>query len=110
MSALPLSLQHGYETAPLLVWLQGGPGSTSLYGLFTELGPFFVGLDNKSLDKNPYSWHKNHSIIFIDNPVGTGKPITNTHFLTKRTVCHITSRALGNVSVSLMHRDGAARS
>lgn len=69
--------EQGYETAPLLVWLQGGPGSTSLYGLFTELGPFFVGEDHKSLVKNPYSWHKNHSIIFIDNPVGTGFSFTD---------------------------------
>jgi vitellogenic carboxypeptidase-like protein len=58
------------------VWLQGGPGSTSLYGLFTELGPFFVGEDEKSLVKNPHSWHKTHSIIFIDNPVGTGTRFT----------------------------------
>jgi hypothetical protein len=49
-----------------------------MWGLFTELGPFFVGLDETSLDKNPYSWHKNHSIIFIDNPVGTGR-LMNLH-------------------------------
>jgi len=45
-----------------------------MWGLFTELGPFFVRIDEASLDKNPYSWHKNHNIIFIDNPVGTGRP------------------------------------
>jgi hypothetical protein len=43
-----------------------------MLGLFTELGPFFVASDETSVIKNPYSWHKNHSIIFIDNPVGTG--------------------------------------
>ncbi|KAJ9586807.1 hypothetical protein L9F63_019593, partial [Diploptera punctata] len=67
---------NGYETAPLLLWLQGGPGSSSLFGLFTELGPFCVAEDNEKLLKNPYSWHKNHSIIFIDNPVGTGFSFT----------------------------------
>ncbi|KAJ9586811.1 hypothetical protein L9F63_019597, partial [Diploptera punctata] len=69
--------ENGYETAPLLLWLQGGPGSSSLFGLFTELGPFSVAEDNKSLLKNPYSWHKNHSIIFIDSPVGTGFSYTD---------------------------------
>lgn len=49
-----------------------------MWGLFTELGPFFVGIDEASLDKNPYSWHKNHNIIFIDNPVGTGFSFTNS--------------------------------
>ncbi|KAJ9586808.1 hypothetical protein L9F63_019594, partial [Diploptera punctata] len=68
--------ENGYETAPLLLWLQGGPGWSSLFGLFTELGPFSVAKDNMTLVRNPYSWHKNHSIIFIDNPVGTGFSFT----------------------------------
>ncbi|KAJ9586809.1 hypothetical protein L9F63_019595 [Diploptera punctata] len=69
--------ENDYETAPLLLWLQGGPGSSSLFGLFTELGPFSVAKDNMQLVRNPYSWHKNHSIIFIDNPVGTGFSFTD---------------------------------
>jgi hypothetical protein len=52
-----------------------------MWALFTELGPFFVGKDEASLDKNPYSWHKNHNIIFIDNPVGTGRPTKLHNFL-----------------------------
>jgi Carboxypeptidase C (cathepsin A) len=56
------------------LWLQGGPGATSLYGLFTENGPFSVNKDFV-LKEREYSWTKTLNVIYIDNPVGTGKAI-----------------------------------
>lgn len=50
---------------------QGGPGSTSMIGLFTENGPFKV-VDGGMLERNPNSWNKHYSMVFIDQPVGTG--------------------------------------
>ena len=32
--------QSGDADAPLVVWLQGGPGGSSLFGLFSEMGPY----------------------------------------------------------------------
>ena len=32
--------QNGDADAPLTIWLQGGPGGSSLFGLFSEMGPY----------------------------------------------------------------------
>ncbi|ETN61052.1 vitellogenic carboxypeptidase [Anopheles darlingi] len=62
--------------APVVLWLQGGPGASSLYGLFTENGPFSVSSKLKIVPRK-YSWHLNHHLIYIDNPVGTGFSFTD---------------------------------
>ncbi|XP_047987754.1 venom serine carboxypeptidase-like [Leguminivora glycinivorella] len=62
---------------PWIVWLQGGPGASSLAGLFDEVGPFTVSQFG-TLKKNRYSWIQNHSLLFIDNPVGTGYSFTES--------------------------------
>lgn len=68
--------QSKAATAPLIVWLQGGPGWPTMYGLFKENGPFLIGWDaiegKPSLLNNIYSWNINHNMLYIDNPVGTG--------------------------------------
>lgn len=51
--------------------LNGGPGCSSLTGLFLELGPSRI--DEKiDLVFNPYSWNNNASVIFLDQPVNVG--------------------------------------
>lgn len=69
--------------APLLLWLQGGPGASSLFGLFEENGPFFVRHDRVKL--RPFAWTKTHSVLYIDNPVGTGFSFTNGRYATNET-------------------------
>ena len=56
---------------PIILWLNGGPGCSSLTGLFFELGPASI---NEKLEPvhNPYSWNNNASVIFLDQPVNTG--------------------------------------
>ena len=55
----------------MVLWLNGGPGCSSLTGLFLELGP--ATIDNKlNIVHNPYSWNSNASVIFLDQPVNTG--------------------------------------
>jgi serine carboxypeptidase-like clade 2 len=45
--------------APLVLWLNGGPGCSSVgYGASEEVGPFRIRPDGKTLYLNPNSWNK----------------------------------------------------
>jgi len=73
--------QSGDPNAPTLLWLNGGPGFSSLFGMFNEIGPFYVSNDNfPELLPIPYTWNKEYSLVFIDNPVGTGFSYTESDF------------------------------
>ncbi|GJN72373.1 carboxypeptidase Y precursor [Purpureocillium lilacinum] len=56
---------------PVVLWLNGGPGCSSLTGLFLELGPAKID-QNLQVVNNPHSWNSNASVIFLDQPVNTG--------------------------------------
>jgi vitellogenic carboxypeptidase-like protein len=58
---------------PLLVWLQGGPGCSSLIGNFAEVGPFLLlNSSSSGLSRNRNRWNRRFGVIFIDNPLGSG--------------------------------------
>jgi vitellogenic carboxypeptidase-like protein len=61
------------ESTPLLVWLEGGPGCTSMLSNFLQLGPYlFSGGGNASLSPNPFAWNRRFGLLFLDSPLGTG--------------------------------------
>lgn len=59
------------ENDPVVLWLNGGPGCSSLTGLFFELGPASID-ENIKIIHNPHSWNSNASVIFLDQPVNVG--------------------------------------
>lgn len=67
---------NNWADSPLVLWLQGGPGASSLFGLFTENGPFNIVTEDQ-LTLRKYSWHIKANLIYIDNPVGTGFSFTD---------------------------------
>ncbi|KAH8119566.1 serine carboxypeptidase [Phellopilus nigrolimitatus] len=58
--------------APLAIWLNGGPGSSSMLGLFQENGPCRINTDEATLSLNKYSWNNNANMLYIDQPIGVG--------------------------------------
>ncbi|KAK4661690.1 uncharacterized protein QC763_706790 [Podospora pseudopauciseta] len=56
---------------PVVLWLNGGPGCSSLTGLFLELGPSSIDKKLKVVN-NEFSWNNNASVIFLDQPVNVG--------------------------------------
>ncbi|XP_055621194.1 retinoid-inducible serine carboxypeptidase-like isoform X2 [Toxorhynchites rutilus septentrionalis] len=68
-----------FTDRPLLIWLQGGPGASSMYGNFEELGPLTLEGDHRN-----HTWVQDYNVLFIDNPVGTGfSYVENKALLTK---------------------------
>ncbi|XP_057954709.1 serine carboxypeptidase 1-like [Malania oleifera] len=66
---------------PLVLWLNGGPGCSSLgYGAMEEIGPFRVNSDGKTLFRNNYSWNTVANVIFLESPVGVGFSYSNITF------------------------------
>jgi len=59
-----------------LLWLQGGPGVSSMFSVFVETGPYIVE-KNLTIKSNDYTWVKEFSVLYIDNPVGSGFSFTH---------------------------------
>ncbi|XP_075478974.1 serine carboxypeptidase 1-like [Primulina tabacum] len=67
------------STKPLVLWLNGGPGCSSIgAGAMTELGPFRVNPDGKTLWYNKNAWNNLANIIFLESPAGVGFSYSNT--------------------------------
>nr|AJD23205.1 serine carboxypeptidase [Onygena corvina] len=60
------------ENAPLSIWMNGGPGSSSMFGMLTENGPCFVNPDSNSTRLNPHSWNNEVNMLYLDQPVQVG--------------------------------------
>ncbi|EHA27697.1 hypothetical protein ASPNIDRAFT_41638 [Aspergillus niger ATCC 1015] len=56
----------------ITVWLNGGPGCSSLAGIMLENGPFLWQPGTYRPVRNPYAWNNLTNMVYIDQPAGTG--------------------------------------
>jgi len=72
--------RHEQATVPLrpiVIWLSGGPGSSSMGPLFESIGPLMINKtgtteDDWEINPRAESWANDYHLMFIDQPVDTG--------------------------------------
>jgi len=60
------------QNAPLSIWMNGGPGSSSMLGLMRENGPCYVNPDSNSTYLSEWSWNNEVNLLYLDQPVQAG--------------------------------------
>lgn len=65
------------ENAPVVFWFQGGPGCSSLAGLFLENGPLRVN-ERNGLDYTDLAWTQHANMVWFEQPAGVGFSYSNT--------------------------------
>jgi len=65
--------QNSPKDDPVLLWLSGGPGFSSLAGAFSENGPI-INRDNTrdGFNYNPWGWNKKTNALWLESPAGVG--------------------------------------
>lgn len=61
--------QNDPSVDPVVAWHTGGPGGSSVYGLYGELGYFLVS--DSGYKVNPYSWNRIANMLYLEAPAGS---------------------------------------
>jgi len=77
--------QGNPATDPIVLWLTGGPGCSSELALFFENGPFKINPSTLQLIPNPFSWNNNATVVYVDQPAGTGFSYANRYYIGNET-------------------------
>jgi cathepsin A (carboxypeptidase C) len=57
---------------PVIMWMQGGPGCSSTFGMLVELGPCLMNETSGELYRNAYGWNDEAYLLFVDQTSGVG--------------------------------------
>jgi cathepsin A (carboxypeptidase C) len=97
---------------PLLLWLTGGPGGSSMLGLLMENGPCLINEHGNGTVYNEYGWSKHANILYVDQPAGVGfsytdegTPVPATSFTAAEDMHHFLQLFVSEVFPDLLDRD-----
>lgn len=104
--------QNKSSEDPLLLWLTGGPGGSSMIGLMQENGPCLINEHGNGTVYNKYGWSKNANIIYVDQPVPVGfsyidenYPIPATSFTAAEDMHHFLQLFVSDIFPDLLDRE-----
>jgi len=60
---------------PLTLWLNGGPGCSSMEGALMENGPYRVDEVDSKIYVNEYAWNNASNMLYFESPAGVGYSI-----------------------------------
>lgn len=60
-----------YARRPTILWLNGGPGSTSFWGFFLANGPYEIDAFG-TLNVRPKAWNETAGFLMFDQPLSVG--------------------------------------
>lgn len=73
--------ENNPETAPVVLWTNGGPGCSSLEGWMMEMGPLRPDPTDPSgrrLTRNPMTWSLYANMLYLEHGVGVGFSYSNS--------------------------------
>lgn len=64
--------QSDVSKDPLVLWLTGGPGCSSLLACFQENGPFIFPPGKHTFVINENAWNRKANLLYLEAPAGVG--------------------------------------
>jgi hypothetical protein len=94
---------------PVVWWMNGGPGASSLAGMFGENGAVLLAADGKTLFDNPYAWNAHANVLYVEFAPGIGYSYCANSTVGDLPFCSAADRDTGACSPCLASDDSVAQ-